>query len=85
MQSGEVDVVSETGLTGSIEEPKHRHGFLSTGSAADDSDDAMMGLRRCEMQRVVPVAREKYAASLVGQTGERPRPRNRPEVPYAAA
>jgi hypothetical protein len=67
MQSGEVDVVSETGLTGSIEEPKQRHAFFSTGSSADDNDDAMMRLRRREMQKVVPVAREEYGASLVGK------------------
>jgi len=36
-------------------------------SASDDDHEAMMLLRRCEMQKIVPVAREEYATSFVGK------------------
>ena len=64
-RSGEVDVVSETGVSGTLDQPIQRRAFVATGSAPDDNDDAMMWLRRCEMEKIVPVARKEYATSLV--------------------
>ncbi len=65
--SGEVDVISETGLAGALDQPQQRYAFVSTGFAPDDNDNAMVRLCRCEMQEIVPVASEEYATSLVGK------------------
>jgi hypothetical protein len=66
-RSGEVDVVSETGLSGTLDQPKQGHTLFSARSAPDDDDDAIMWLRRREMQKVVPVAGQEYATSLKGK------------------
>ena len=67
-RSGEVDVVSETGLSGALEQPKEGHALISTRFSPDDNEDAIMWLRRGEMQKVIPVAGQEYAASLMGKT-----------------
>jgi hypothetical protein len=54
--SGEVDVVSEARLTGTIKQPKQRDTLLPAGSTSDDNDNALMWLGRCQMHKVVPVA-----------------------------
>jgi hypothetical protein len=64
-RSGEVDVVSETGLSGTLKQPKQGHTLFSTRSAPDDNDDAIMWLRRREMQKIVPVAGQEYTTSLM--------------------
>src|SRR5665213_149633 len=66
-RSGEVDVVSEAGFSGTFKQPKQGHALFSTGSAPDDNDDALMRLRRCETQKVIPVAGQEYATSLMGK------------------
>ena len=66
-RSGEVDVVSETGLASTFQQPKQRSPFVCSGSTADDNDDAMMGPRRCEIEKVVAVAGQKQATTLVGK------------------
>jgi hypothetical protein len=53
---GEVDVVSETGLASTFQQPKQRSPFVCSGLTADDNDDAIVWPRRCEMEKVVPVA-----------------------------
>ena len=63
-RSGEVDVVSEAGLSGTLEQPKQGHTLFSARSAPDDNDDAIMRIRRREMQKVVPVAGREYTTSL---------------------
>ena len=52
---GEVDVVSETNLARTVQQPKQRSPFGCSASTADDNDDAMVRPRRCEMEKVVPV------------------------------
>jgi hypothetical protein len=64
---GEVDVVSETGLASTFQQPKQRSPFVCSGSTADDDDDATMWLRPCEIEKVVPVARQQYAIMIVGK------------------
>ncbi len=56
---GEVDVVAETGLAGTFQQPKQRSPFVCSGSTAEDNDDAMMWLRLCEIEKVVPVASQQ--------------------------
>jgi hypothetical protein len=46
---GEIDVVSEAGLAGTLEQSKQRQALVSAGSAPDDNDDAMMWFHRCEV------------------------------------
>ena len=55
-----VDVVSETGLTGLFQQPKQRSPFVSAGSAPDDNDEATMWFLHREMQKVVPVEGHEY-------------------------
>ena len=64
---GEVDVVSETRLASTFKQPKQRGPFVCSGSTADDNDDAMMWPRRCEIEKVVAVAGQKQATTLVGK------------------
>jgi hypothetical protein len=71
IQVTEVDVVSETGLAGTLQQPKQRSPFVCSGSTADDNDDAMMGPRRCEMEKVVPVASQQHATLLMGKLEDR--------------
>jgi hypothetical protein len=66
-RSGEVDVVSETRLASTFQQPKQRSPFVCSGSTADDNDDAMMWPRRCEIEKVVAVAGQKQATTLVGK------------------
>jgi hypothetical protein len=66
-RSGEIDVISDTTLAGALQQPKQGHSLLATGSAANDYHDAMMRLRCCEMQKVVPVAGQEYAIGPVGK------------------
>jgi hypothetical protein len=65
--SGEVDVVSEACLAGTVQQPKQRDTLLAAASAPDDNDDAVVWLGRCRMQKIVPVAGEQYAAGLMGK------------------
>lgn len=55
-RSGEVDVVSETNLARSFQQPKQRSPFVCSASTADDNDYAMVRPRRREMEKVVAVA-----------------------------
>ena len=66
-RSGEVDVVSETILACTFEQPKQRSPFGCSGSTADHNDDAMMWPRHCEMEEVVPVASQQQATTVVGK------------------
>jgi hypothetical protein len=66
-RSGEVDVVSETGLASTCQQPKQRSPFVCSGSTADDNDDAMVWLRPCEIEEVVPVASQQYTIMIVGK------------------
>jgi len=52
----EVDVVPETGLPGTLQQPKQSRTFRRSRSTTHKDDDAMMRAYRCEMQKVVPVA-----------------------------
>ncbi len=67
MRSGEVDVVSETGVSRTFEQPKQRRAFVAAGSAADDNCDAMMRVRSRKMEKVVPIAGQDYAVSIMGK------------------
>ena len=67
MRSGEVDVVSETGVSRTFEQPKQRRAFVAAGSAADDNYDAMMRVRSRKMEKVVPIAGQDYAVSIMGK------------------
>jgi len=60
---GEVDVVSETMLAGAFRQAKQ----CSPASTADHNDDAMMWLRHCEMEKIVPVAGQQQATAVVGK------------------
>ena len=51
---------------GTFEQSKQRGPFVPTGSAPDDNDDATMRLRCREMQKVVPVTGQEYAAGFIG-------------------
>jgi hypothetical protein len=50
-RSGEVDVVSETILASTFQQPKQRSPFGCSGSTADHNDDATMWLRHYEMRK----------------------------------
>ena len=65
--SGEVDVASEAGLAGTVEQPKRRDTLFSAGAPPDYNDHARVWQGCRQMREVVPVAGEKYAASLVGE------------------
>jgi hypothetical protein len=49
------------------QQPKHGSPFVGSGATADDNDDAMMGLRPCKIEKVVPVAGQHYAITIVGK------------------
>jgi len=66
-RSGEVDVVSETMLAGTFQQPKQCGPFVCSGSTADYNDDAMMWPRHCEMEKVVPVASQQQATTVVSK------------------
>jgi hypothetical protein len=53
---GEVNVVWETDLASTFQQPKQRSPFVCSSSTADNNDDAMMWLRCPEMEKVVSVA-----------------------------
>jgi len=52
-------------LAGTLEQPKQGHALCSTGSAPEDDDVVWLG--RCELQKVIPIAGQKYATSLMGK------------------
>lgn len=64
---GEVDVVSETMLAGAFQQAKQCSPFVCPASTADHNDDAMMWLRHCEMEKIVPVAGQQQATAVVGK------------------
>jgi hypothetical protein len=66
-QSGEVDVVSETLFAGAVQQPKQCSPFVCSASTADHNDDTVMWLRYCEMEKIVPVASQQQASSVVGK------------------
>jgi hypothetical protein len=66
-RSGKVDVVAQTGLSCTIEQPKQRRALVATGSAPDDNNDAMMCVRNCKLEEVVPIAGQEYATRLVSK------------------
>jgi len=70
-RSSEVEIVSETGFTRPLKKPKQRRAFVPTAPAADDNDKAVIRLRRCETQKVVAIACEKYAPSLANKLEDR--------------
>ena len=64
---GEVDVVLEAMLAGTFQQPKQCSPFVCSGSTADHNDDAMMWPHHCEMEKVVPVASQQQATTVVGK------------------
>ena len=80
MCSGKVDVVSEAGLTCTFQQSKQRNSFISASFAPDDNNHSVMWVRACELQEVIPVAREEYTAGVLSKLKKRFRLRNRPGV-----
>ena len=66
-RSGEVYVVSEAGLAGTIQQSQQSHALVTTGSAPDDNNDAMMWPRLCKMRKVIAIASQENATSPVGK------------------
>ena len=64
---GEVDVVSETSLASTFQQPKQCSPFVCSGSPADHNDDAMMWNRHCETEKVVPVASQQQATTVMSK------------------
>jgi hypothetical protein len=64
---GEVDVVSETLLSRTFQQPKQRCAFFCSGSPPDHYDDAMIRPCRCQVEKVIPVASQQKAITLVGE------------------
>jgi len=54
-------------LAGTFQQPKQCGPFVCSGSTADYNDDAMMWPRHCEMEKVVPVAGQQQATTVVAQ------------------
>jgi hypothetical protein len=67
-------------VAGTFQQPKQRSPFVCSGSTADHNDDAMMWLGHCETEKVVPVASQQQATTLVGKLEDGFVRRNRREV-----
>jgi hypothetical protein len=50
-----------------FQQQKQRGSLLRAGSTADNDDNTMMDLRRREVEKAVPVARQQHAATLEGE------------------